>query len=73
MDFAEVLPLLRDGKRVTRRLWLELGGPVGAWLEIVADPLLAEPVPLIWREDLQGYVPWAGAQNDVLAGDWELA
>ena len=73
MKFEDALPLLRDGKRVTRRLWLELDGRVGSWVELVSDPLFARPVPLVWREDLQGFMPWAGAQNDILMDDWELA
>ena len=73
MDFTEALPLLRDGKRVTRRLWLDLDGRVGSWLERVDGEPFGEPVLLVWREDLRGFVPWAGAQNDVLQDDWELA
>jgi hypothetical protein len=73
MDFTDTLPLLRDGKRVTRRLWRELDGRVGSWLELVDDPLFAEPALLVWREDLQGFTPWSGAQNDILMDDWELA
>ena len=73
MDFIEALPLLRDGKQVTRRLWREVDGRVGSWLELVNDPLFARPVLLIWREDPQGFMPWSGAQNDMLMDDWELA
>ena len=73
MKFEDALPLLRDGKRVTRRLWLELDGRVGSWVELVSDPLFARPVPLVWREDLRGFMPWAGAQNDILMDDWKLA
>jgi hypothetical protein len=73
MDFTDALPLLRDGKRVTRRLWRELDGRVGSWLELVDDPLFARPVLLVWYEDDQGFTPWSGAQNDVLADDWEIA
>jgi hypothetical protein len=73
MDFTEALPLLRDGKRVTRRLWLELDGRIGSWLELADGPPFARPVLLVWREDPQGFMPWAGAQNDVLQDDWELA
>jgi hypothetical protein len=39
----------------------------------VDDPLFAEPALLVWREDLQGFTPWSGAQNDILMDDWELA
>ena len=78
MDFTDALPLLRDGKRVTRRLWRELDGRIGSWLELVDVPLadgraFAGPVLLVWQEDLQGFLPWAGAQNDVLMEDWEVA
>jgi len=73
VKFEDALPLLRDGKRVTRRLWLELDGRVGSWVELVSDPLFARPVPLVWREDPRGFMPWAGAQNDILMDDWELA
>jgi hypothetical protein len=73
MDFTDALPLLRDGKRVTRRLWLDLDGRVGSWLELVDGPPFGQPVLLVWHEDLQGFGPWAGAQNDVLMGDWEIA
>jgi hypothetical protein len=72
MNFAEALPLLRDGKRVTRRLWQDLDGRIGSWLEIADGPPFAGPVLLVWQEDLQGFVPWAGAQNDILMDDWEV-
>ena len=79
MDFTEALPLLRDGKRVRRRLWRELDGRVvGSWLELVDVPLadgrpFAGPVLLVWREDVRGFRPWTGAPNDILMEDWEVA
>lgn len=68
MTFEEVLPLLRDGKRARVRSWKE----TDSWLELVNHPLFAGgKALLVWQEGPQGFVPWSGAQNDILM-DWEV-
>lgn len=71
MTFEEVLPLLRAGKKATRRFWLDLDGRVGEYLVVREMPGYARPQLVLGKPG--GYMAWAGAQNDILNDDWELA
>ena len=77
MDFPDALRAIRDGQRVRRPLWTDLGGRVGLWVE------LARPGPcgngMRLAEQLVMPMPGGGeaslfecSQQDVLAMDWEL-
>ena len=71
MDFSEALKLVKGGRRVRRPLWLELGGRVGAHMEIRDVPGLGN-LMVCPRAD-GAFVLFGCSQWDLLADDWEIA
>lgn len=75
MDFSEALLLLKQGKRVRRKLWT--GKYAGNWIELVSlytvtDGRELRPTIMSWvAEDGLFYI-WGGINFDILADDWEL-
>jgi hypothetical protein len=77
VDFSDALRAAKDGKRVRRALWAELGGRVGTWVELVQPgpcsngmqlgELLVCPLPGSGKAVLFELSQW-----DVLEKDWEL-
>ena len=77
MDFSDALRAVRDGYRVRRALWLELGGRVGSWVELAkpgpTDDGLRFPEVLICpRAGSSEAGLFACSQRDILAVDWEI-
>lgn len=74
MTFDEVLPLLRGGKKVRRRVWA--GHLEGTWVDLVTFPQLPDgrqPMPQLMVEYPSGVLrPFAGANWDLLEDDWEV-
>jgi hypothetical protein len=75
VDFSDALRIVKDGGRVRRALWRELGGRAGSWLELMptdqAGEVLACPVA---EPDGSTVVRlFACSQWDLLAEDWERA
>jgi hypothetical protein len=75
MDFSDALRIVKDGGRVTRPLWEELGGRVGLWLELVPTDQVGEVLACVRSEPDGSTVMslFACSQRDLLAEDWERA
>lgn len=75
MDFGEALQIVKNGGKVRRPLWSELGGQIGDWLEITSgvtpDGRIIQAVPMIWNDSEKAFNPWGGARYDILKDDWE--
>jgi hypothetical protein len=71
VDFSEALKLAKDGERVRRALWRELGGQVGTHMEIRDVPGLGTVMVCPGTRKNPGL--FACSQRDLLAEDWELA
>jgi hypothetical protein len=78
VDFSDALKLVKDGKRVRRALWRdrpERG--YGGFLELVTPAALADrefmPQLVVIYGDEAVVRPFAGANWDLLADDWEIA
>lgn len=73
MDFSDALRAVKDGRRVRRKLWRELDGRVGAWLELVTADQVGEVLACLIAEPDGSVVMrlFACAQWDILAEDWE--
>ena len=69
MDFSDALRAVRDGKKVTRPLWLELDGRVGSYIELADIPPLGE---VLICQTTTGKALFACSQRDILAEDWEI-
>jgi len=70
VTFDEILPAVKAGGKARRKLWADLDGRVGSWIELVTvdgfGGVLAGPLPG------GGYVLFSGANWDILADDWEI-
>ena len=75
MDFSEALRIVKDGGRVRRALWEELGGRAGSWLELMPAGQVGEVLACAVTEPDGGTVMvlFAGSQWDLLAEDWKRA
>lgn len=76
MDFPDALRLARQGHRVRRAFWVELGGQAGMWLETAeletADGRKLGPQEICPLPD--GTIClFAWGDLDRRAGDWEIA
>ena len=73
MTFEEILPAVKDGGKAKRALWGSRGpGWAGCWLELVALSRPLTPQLVISYPDEDVLRPFAGANGDLLAEDWEL-
>lgn len=75
MDFSDALRIVKDGGRVRRKLWAELDGRVGLWLELIPAGQVGEVLACAVPEPDGGTAMalFTGSQWDLLAGDWERA
>jgi hypothetical protein len=75
MDFSDALRIVKDGGRVRRPLWLELGGRVASWLELMPTDQVGEVLACARSEPDGSTVMglFACSQWDLLAEDWERA
>ena len=75
MDFSDALRIVKDGGRVRRALWGELGGRAGSWLELVPADQVGEVLACPVAEPDGGTVMvlFGCSQRDLLAEDWERA
>ena len=75
MDFSDALRIVKDGGRVRRALWRELGGRAGSWLELMPADQVGEVLACPVAEPDGGTVMvlFACSQWDLLAEDWERA
>jgi hypothetical protein len=79
MDFSAALLAVKEGKRVTRTVWLD--GQTswkGAYLELVqvhaSDGRTVMPVLMVgYLNEPRVLRPFSGANWDLLAEDWEIA
>ena len=79
MTFDEILPAVKAGGRARRKAWEGIRADwQGSWIEVVQPPPLPDgrtlmPLLMVGYPD-EGHVlrPFAGANWDLLAGDWEL-
>lgn len=74
MTFDEVLPLLREGKRARRQLWIERFN--GGYIELVTPGAVSggrsfEAAMFYWSPQDEVFRPWVPAW-DLLADDWEI-
>jgi hypothetical protein len=78
VTFEEILPAVNAGGRARRRLWAELDGRIGDWLELVTDGMAGgrpmRPVYMIWNGRAGMLGMWGGAHQDMQpdVDDWEL-
>ena len=76
MDFTEALTAAKAGKKVRRALWADLP-PYGAWMELATattgDGREIMPQLVIGYPGGGILRPFAGANWDLLADDWEIA
>jgi hypothetical protein len=77
VDFSDALRAVKDGKRVRRVLWRDLGGRVGSWMELArpgpgGDGMRFGEMLVCPRPGSDKARPFACSQWDVLAEDWEL-
>jgi hypothetical protein len=75
MDFSDALSTLRQGGRVRRKMWSGLWNS-DVWLEIVPETrepdrgrVLTEQLMIVHPDGVMR--PFAGANWDLLADDWE--
>jgi hypothetical protein len=73
MDFSDALRAVKDGGRVRRALWRELGGRADTWLELMPTDQVGEVLACAVPEPGGGTVMvlFGCSQRDILAGDWE--
>lgn len=77
MTFEEILPAVKSGRKAQRAVWDGRGtGWRGCWLELtrpsLADGRTLMPLLAIGYPDEGMLRPFAGANWDLLADDWEL-
>ena len=76
MTFEEILPAVKAGGKARRKLWADLDGKIGDWLELVTDGTAAgrpiRPVYMIWDAGAGMLSMWGGAHWDMQKDDWEL-
>jgi hypothetical protein len=73
VTFEEALTAVKGGQRVRRKVWADFHR--GLYLELVhpvlpGDPRQLMPVLAVWADGVLR--PFAGANWDLLAGDWEI-
>lgn len=70
MNFGQALELIKQGKKVYRSSWND----VGKWLEIeVPDLFSTMTLPYIYIEYPNGSrYPWFASQIDIFAEDWKI-
>ena len=75
MDFSDALRAVKDGRRVRRALWRELGGRTGSWVELIRTDQAGDVLccPVTEPDGGVVMVPFACDQWDILAEDWEEA
>jgi Protein of unknown function (DUF2829) len=74
VNFSDALRELKQGRRVTRKLWGEQQPPLTRCYLQLLDPPAPDWMPVLMvRCDDQGiWRPFAGACWDLLAEDWEV-
>jgi hypothetical protein len=73
VTFEEILPAVKAGGKARRALWDGRGrGWAGCWLELVSLSRPLTPQLVIGYPDEDVLRPFAGANWDLLADDWEL-
>jgi hypothetical protein len=80
VTFEEILSAVKGGRKARRALWAARSGYMDGWdglaVELVQPPPLPDGRPFMPQlviQDEDGILrPFAGANWDLLAGDWEL-
>ena len=77
MNFSDALEAVKDGHRIRRALWADLGGRVGSWVELATpgpcgNGLQLRKVLVMARPESGEAGLFACSQWDILAEDWEI-
>jgi hypothetical protein len=77
MNFSEALEVLRQGGKVRRRAWRQLGSVRGASVEIIQpvtlpDGRVTTEMLMVSYPDNNLLRPFSGANWDILEDDWEI-
>ncbi|MCX0353379.1 DUF2829 domain-containing protein [Clostridium perfringens] len=71
MKFEEVLPLIKEGKKVCRKGWNGKG--LYVQLEKAKDFKFSELLPFfVIKNTLNSFNTWVPSVSDILAEDWEV-